>query len=97
MVADALKREVQEECQIEILPTHIHRVSSHVFHDHTGRIQYHYIILNYLCELLSGDVSINSDAAAFCWKSFSEIDEMDLAEGVYETVEAWMKKEGRLP
>ena len=65
--------------------------------DYHDQIQYHYIILNYLCKLLSGKVRIGSDAMAFQWTVFNELSDMDLAEGVYKTVDEGMKKEGRLP
>ncbi|MFC1569678.1 NUDIX hydrolase [bacterium] len=91
---DALTREVLEECRIQVSPTHLHCVSSHIFRDKRQEIQYHYIILNYLCNLLSGNVQTGSDATAYQWVSLSDMIHLDLAEGVFETVQEGIKRKG---
>jgi len=40
---------------------------------HEGRIQYHYVIADYLCRPLGGELRAASDAAAVRWVEHAEL------------------------
>lgn len=88
----AVKRELTEECGIMIEEVLFNRLSSHVFYDQQGRIQYHYIILNYLCDYPKTTINIGSDASGFRWISTGDLSTMALAEGVGITIHEGLKK-----
>lgn len=93
----ALRRELMEECR---LPVEIHRlnhIASRLFLDSEGRIQYHYIIINYLCRAATAAVQSGSDAMVCRWIDRSKLDEINLAEGVIETIRIALKNSGRQP
>jgi len=91
----ALQRETREECGVEIEIGKVNQIASRVFHDASGKIQYHYIIINYTACILSGEIRSGSDALDSIWAPFSELPRMDLAEGVYEVIQKAVQKEGR--
>lgn len=92
----AIKRELSEECGLAIETVLFNRLSSHVFHDQQGRIQYHYIILNYLGDLNQTVIQIGSDAIAYQWISVNDIGRLALAEGVDASIYEGLRKRGRL-
>jgi len=91
----AVIREVQEECAIHVLPKVLNRISSHVFRDSKGKIQYHYVVINYICRLMKGEVQAGSDALDYQWVLPSAIHKLNLADGVYETVQEGLKNGGK--
>jgi 8-oxo-dGTP diphosphatase len=91
---EALKREMMEECQLSIEIHRLNHVATRLFFDKAGRIQYHYIILNYLCTAGSVSVRSGSDALACKWIDQSKLHELDLAEGILETVNIALKSAG---
>lgn len=84
---EALKREINEECGIQIIIESILTVVSRIIRDHLGKIQYHYIITDYLCQYNGGDLSPGSDAENACWIHKRRLDSLDLSEGLFEVIQ----------
>ena len=84
---EALHREVEEECAVEIKVLCLLDVLSRIFKEANLKIRYHYIILDYLCEYHGGKLNPGSDAADARWIAPSGLKEMRLAEGVYAMIE----------
>jgi 8-oxo-dGTP diphosphatase len=94
---EALRREMMEECQLSIEIQRLNHIANRLFLDRAGRIQYHYVIINYLCTAGSVSARSGSDALACKWIDQSKVHELDLAEGVLETVRIALKNSGRQP
>lgn len=62
----ALVREMREETGLTVKPLEILLVFDRILRE-AGRLRYHYVIIDYLCEYVSGDLRAGSDAdeAAF--------------------------------
>ncbi|MCL4797371.1 MAG: NUDIX hydrolase [Bryobacteraceae bacterium] len=63
----AVVREVLEETGLLVKPTAIAAVFERIMPDADGRTEYHYVIIDYLCELVSGTLAAASDVAAAEW------------------------------
>ncbi len=63
---EALVREVKEETGLEVKPTRLVDVYNTIV-EREGRIQYHYVIIDYLCEYVSGDLQASSDVEEVRW------------------------------
>ena len=88
---EALKREIREECGIDV-KIHSHfDIISRIFPDEKGKIQYHYVIINYLCLPMEGKVIAGSDAANVRWVSLNELDQIELAKGIKEVIQKFIK------
>ena len=78
----ALKREISEECGLEIQVGPIVCASSRIIHDEENRIRYHYVLLDYLCRSDSGEVTVGSDASEARWIYVDDVEDYDLTEGL---------------
>ncbi len=68
-VYDAVVREVLEETGLEVSPTRL------VFVSEIMEDGFHYVILDYLCDVLGGKVKAGGDAEQVRWFNFEEIGE----------------------
>ena len=73
-VREAVQREVQEETGLFVEVLDLVEVFERILPDAGGRIQYHYVVLDYLCRLTGGCLAAASDAseAVFCPLSLLE-------------------------
>lgn len=81
---EATLREVWEECGIPIAIQKLAGVVNRVIRDEEGRIQYHYVIVDYLAQPLSDRLKAGSDVAEAAWVPFNELDRYALASGMKE-------------
>jgi mutator protein MutT len=70
---EAVKREVCEEVSITIRVGEVVEVLERIFHDPDGKVQYHYVLVDFLCEHLSGEEKPSSDALEARWVPISKI------------------------
>lgn len=75
---DACAREVLEETglQVEIGP--LVDVFERRMFDDSGRVEYHYVLLDYLCRCEPGEPTNGDDAADAKWVSFGELESVGL-------------------
>ncbi len=64
---EALVREIREETGLTVRPQEPLLVFDRVEKEESGQVRYHYVIIDYLCELVGGTLRAGSDAmeAAF--------------------------------
>jgi len=79
-VKDALRREVMEECGIEIEPTELFEVVDAVNRDDKGRVRFHYIIVDFLSGWRGGDLAAGSDVADARWTPLGELQGLNMTE-----------------
>lgn len=73
-LADAARREVYEECAVEIEIGGIIGTFEPIERDETGRIEYHYVVVDFWARLRSGTAQAQDDAAALAWAAMDELD-----------------------
>lgn len=66
-VVAAARREIFEECSITISEPSIFTTVDILKHDAEGRIQYHYLILEFMAHYESGTLVAGDDALAAAW------------------------------
>jgi 8-oxo-dGTP diphosphatase len=66
---DAIRREVAEETGLSVAPIAIIKTFDRIERDAAGRVQYHYILVDFLCRLadLSQSPQAASDVSDACW------------------------------
>ena len=77
---DAIKREVWEECDIKINITEVIYTFDYIEKDKTGKIRFHYVLIDYKAEYVEGDLKSRSDVQDARWFLPSEISSVDVAE-----------------
>lgn len=61
---EGLRRELREEIGIETSVGPLVELFDRITHDTEGRVRYHYVLADYLCHRLSGELRPGSDAEA---------------------------------
>ncbi len=72
-LADAAKRELWEECAIEIEIGGLILAFEPIIYDAAGRLEYHYVILDYWAHHLRGVAVAQDDAAAVAWVALDQL------------------------
>jgi len=82
---DALVREIQEETGLVVRPREIVAVFDRIERD-GGGVRYHYVIIDYLCDYVSGTPVASSDAEAVAFVSPDDLPAYALPEKALEVV-----------
>jgi 8-oxo-dGTP diphosphatase len=86
LVREAALREAREETGLTVEPGELLGVYDRVLRDPGGRVQYHYVLVDFLCRRVSGELQAADDAAAVRWFSREELPALNLAEDTLEVV-----------
>ena len=70
---EGIRREVLEETGLIVEPVSVVEVLDRISRDAEGRIQYHYVLVDYLCRLSGGSLLCASDAADARWATPGEL------------------------
>jgi ADP-ribose pyrophosphatase YjhB (NUDIX family) len=85
--ADAIRRELQEECGLDVRLGGIAGVVDRIVRDGEGRVRYHYVLVDYLAFADSDAVTIGSDAAEGRWVDVQRVAEMDVTDGLTDMIQ----------
>jgi 8-oxo-dGTP diphosphatase len=75
---DGIIREVQEETGLLVEPTEVLDVFDSIWADPDGRTRYHYVLIDYLCRLVSGTALAATDVSEVRWVSAPELDSLKM-------------------
>lgn len=93
-LAEGVKREVLEETGLEVEPLAMVDVVDRIARDEAGRVQFHYVLVDYLCRVTGGAAACASDAVGLRWAAMDELDEV--AEFTREVIlKAWKMADQR--
>ena len=84
--AEAARREVAEECGIAVRVAAVAGVVDRVIRDDRGRIQYHYVLVDYLAYAESDAICAGTDAADVRWVRAEDLHALDVTEGLRDMV-----------
>jgi ADP-ribose pyrophosphatase YjhB (NUDIX family) len=71
---EAVIREAKEETLLTVENPKLVDVVSQVEHDPDGKIRYHYVIVDYLVQVVGGTIGAASDAVELRWVPFDEVE-----------------------
>jgi len=69
----ALVREVREETCLDVTVGPVVEVLDRIGRDANDRVEYHFVIVDYLCRVASGTATCGSDAAEVQWAQRSDL------------------------
>jgi ADP-ribose pyrophosphatase YjhB (NUDIX family) len=95
LVRDAAAREAREETGLIVEAGELLGVYDRVLHDAEGRVQYHYVLIDFLCRAVGGELRASSDAAEVRWFTPEELPALNLAEDTQEVIRKGFEKLGR--
>jgi 8-oxo-dGTP diphosphatase len=77
-VRDAARRELREECGIEIELGRVMDVADRVVPDESGRVRFHYVVIYLLARYVGGEARPASDGLEVRWVTVEELDVLDM-------------------
>lgn len=75
---DAIKREVLEETGLLVEPGEVLELFDSIWRDAEGRCQYHYVLVDYLCQVTGGKLQAATDVSDARWASVEELPDFKL-------------------
>lgn len=84
---EGMRREVREETGLEVDPYEIAEVFERIMPDAEGRIEYHYVLIDYLCRIESGTLAPADDVSATQWVDVARLGELHLTAGTKDVIE----------
>ncbi len=83
---EAVVREAREETGLTVEPGEMLGVYERVIRNEEGRVRYHYVLIDFLCRVGSGDLAAGSDAADVRWFMRSELPALKLTVDAHDVV-----------
>lgn len=71
---EGVRREVLEETGLIVEPVAMIEVFDRIARDDAGRVQFHYVLVDYLCRITGGSAACASDAMDLRWAARHDLD-----------------------
>ena len=95
LVREAAVREAREETGLIVEPGDLLGVYDRVLRNDEKRVQYHYVLIDFLCHRVGGELLAASDAAEVRWFTREELPAQKLAEDTQDVIRKGFAKLGR--
>jgi 8-oxo-dGTP diphosphatase len=82
-----IRREVLEETGLEVEALSVFEIFERIIPDGEGRIEYHYVLIDYLCRPIGGRLSAASDVSQVAWVTEQNLRDYRLTDGTLSVVE----------
>jgi 8-oxo-dGTP diphosphatase len=86
MVREAAIREVREETGLIVEPGDLLGVYDRVLRNAEQRVQYHYVLIDFLCRPAGGELQAADDATEVRWYTCEELPVLRLAEDTLDVI-----------
>lgn len=77
-IEEAVKREVLEECGVQIDIVRVLEVMDNILHDNDGKVSYHFVLIDLLANYVSGEPNAQSDVDECRWVTPAELAGLDM-------------------
>lgn len=91
---EAVIREIREETHLEVEVLGLAKVIERIFREVDGRVSYHYVLVDFLCQLKSGQLQADSDAQEARFVPLAELSAYSLPSATLKVIHLanWMRK-----
>jgi 8-oxo-dGTP diphosphatase len=86
LLREAAVREAREETGLIVEPSELLGVYDRVLRHADGRVQYHYVLVDFLCRPVGGELHAASDAEEVRWFVGEELAGLNLAEDTQDVI-----------
>lgn len=96
---DALRREVREETGLEVEVVHLIEVFERIMKKEDGNVEYHYILMDYICRPTGGHMEASDDASRAEWFTELEVSALKITPGTPRVIAKafdWLHKNAAL-
>lgn len=89
---EGAEREAREETGLVVRAAELLGVFDRIVPDAAGGFLYHYVLIDFLCERISGELQAGADAAGARWFTPDEVRQLPLAEETAKVIQAAFEK-----
>ncbi len=93
---DAVAREVWEETGLKVEAGTLATVFERVMPDAEGRAEYHYVLVDFYCKMLGGDLRAGDDSRRAEWFALSSLAALPMTAGTRDVIETCNTRRGTL-
>jgi ADP-ribose pyrophosphatase YjhB (NUDIX family) len=83
---EALIREIAEETGVTVEILGLATALDRIYLDLHGRVEYHYVLLDYCCTYRSGEPRADSDVLEARWVHLKHLEPLEMTEGTLEVI-----------
>lgn len=93
-LAEAALRETREETALEVELLGVVEVLETITRDDDGRIEYHYILIDYAARVIGGNLQAGDDASDARWFTMAEVETLDTWQTAVDVVRKGLRLYG---
>ena len=94
-LADGVRREVREETGLEIRPLGVLEIFERIMRDASGAPEYHYVLIDYVCRIIGGELAAGDDVCAVEWVRRRDLPSLQITEGTLAVIEKGFRERRR--
>lgn len=79
-------REVAEETGLTVEVGDVLEVVDRIVNDAEGRTRFHYVLIDFLCNPIAGELRAGSDVSDACWFAWPEVERLHLSDGAEQVI-----------
>ena len=84
---EGVRREVREETGLDVRPVRVLEIFERIFRDAGGVTEYHYVLIDYVCEITGGELCAGDDVCAVEWVKRADLADLLITEGTLAVIE----------
>jgi 8-oxo-dGTP diphosphatase len=84
---DAVRREVREETGLLVEIAYRFDIFERIMRDTQGRAEYHYVLVDYVCKVVGGELAAGDDVSRAEWVPCARLGDYKVTSGTIEAVE----------
>ncbi len=91
-VRQAARREAREETGLDVEAGEVLEVFDSIYPDSDGRTRYHYVLIDFLCRPVGGELRAGGDAAQARWVAEGELADFKVSESATRVIRKGLEK-----
>ena len=95
LLTHAVQREIFEETGLYIKPVRIFEIFERIMRDTSGEPEYHYVLVDYVCKVVSGELRAADDVSQVQWVRRHALKNYQLTEGTLGVIEKAFHARGK--